>query len=122
MIPSLEDREMDAVQALSARLARLRRLVLIPLALGSASTAIPAYVLLRDAQVQAQWSGGAEVAFHVPLLTGAFAMIPAALLFVGSVLLYRAIRDRRMKAWKTELCHAHQLPDGQLDEIGRIFH
>ena len=121
-MPPLEDREMDAVRALSERLGGLRRRLLLPLALISAATSIPAYVVLRDGQLQAQWSAGAEVAFHVPLVTGLLAMVPAAVLFAASVLVYRTVRDRRLRDWKRELCREHALPDGHLDEIGRIFH
>lgn len=119
---SLADREADAVRALSKRLGILRRVLLVPLALLSAATCVPAYVLFRDMQMNAQWDAGAETAYHVPLLTGLLAMIPAAVFFAASALLYRAVRDRRLRAWKLELCRELELPDGHLDEIGRIFH
>lgn len=59
---------------------------------------------------------------HVPLGTGAVATIPAALCFAVCVLVYQAVLANRLRAWKRELCRELDLPEGQLDELGRIFH
>ena len=107
---------------LSRRLRRLRQRVLTPLALLSASAAVPSYLFLREQQFQAQWSGGALTAYHLPLLTGLLSMLPAVALFGVSTILYRSIRDRRLEVWKRELSHEFELPPGHLDDVGRIFH
>jgi len=120
--PSIDDREAEAVHILSKRLGTLRRFVLIPLALISAATSVPAYIVYRNYQLEAQWATGSEVALHVPLWTGLVAMIPAVVCFGLSVLVYRVIRDSRLRVWKRELCRELDLPETQLDELGRIFH
>lgn len=110
------------MRELAGRVGRFRRVVLIPIALASAALAFPSYLFLREAQFLYQFRDGALVAFHVPLVTGVLAMVPAAIAFACGAVVYRRLRDRRIAEWKRELTADFDLPDGTLDEVGAIFH
>lgn len=116
-----EDLEREIAQELSSRLLRLRRLVLWPMLLLSAATAPPTYLLLRDLQWRAQWSAGAETAFHVPVVTGAISLVPVVLSFGVALLVYRRVQSRRLRRWKRELSAHYGVPEADLD-LGYIFH
>ena len=96
--------------------------MLVPIALASAALAFPSYLLLREAQFLYQFRDGAMVAFHVPLVTGVLAMVPAAVAFALGAVVYRRLRDRRIASWKRALTSEYDLPEGTLDEVGSIFH
>lgn len=116
-----EDLEREIAADLSARLRRLRRLVLFPMLLLCASVAPPAYFVLRELQLEAQWADGAERAYHVPVVTGALSLVPVAIAFGVVLVVYQRMQSSRLRRWKAELAERDGLPESEL-ELGQIFH
>lgn len=116
-----DDLEREIAQELSSRLQRLRRFVLWPMLLLSASTAPPTYIALRELQWQAQWDAGAETAHHLPLVTGALSLLPVLIAFGVVIFVYRRVQSHRLQRWKRELSERYGVPESDLD-LGYIFH